>query len=57
MYISKMKECSFMNLKPTQFDKDYIAPRDMYSASYNEKVPSWEIFKNEPTHLSSPGFM
>ena len=52
-----MKECSFINPKPTQFNKDYLVPRDMYSATYSKDVPTWELFKNNPKHTSSPGFM
>lgn len=52
-----MKECSFVNPKPTQFSKEYLVPRDAYSATYNEDIPSWELFKTNPAHLSSPGFV
>ena len=51
-----LKECSFMNPKPNKFDKNHVFPRDMISASYTEKVPVWEEFKVNPSHLSSPGF-
>jgi len=32
-------------------------PRDSHSVTYNDTVPSWEIFKKNPIHLSSPGFI
>ena len=52
-----IKECSFVNPAPTKQDKNYIFPRDMYTASYNEKnLPSWESFKTNPIHISSPAF-
>ncbi|MFY0519328.1 hypothetical protein ACOMCU_16095 [Lysinibacillus sp. UGB7] len=53
----KIKECTFMNPNPQEFDSKYILPRDSYSVTYNDGVPSWEIFKKNPVHLSSPGFM
>jgi len=52
-----MKEVSFINPKPTQFNNDYLFPTDMYSATYSETVPTWELFKNNKEHTSSPGFM
>lgn len=51
-----IKECSFVNPKPSQFSKDYIMPRDMYSATYSNNVPSWEAFKSNPTHQSASGY-
>lgn len=52
-----IKECSFLNPNPTKQDKKYLMPRDMYSASYNEKnFPSWESFKTNQLHFSSPSF-
>lgn len=52
-----IKECSFLNPKPTQFNSEYLVPRDAYSISYNEKIPSWEKFKTNPLHLTSPGYV
>lgn len=51
-----LKECSFFNPSPKKFDGIHIAPRDMYSVSYNENVPAWESFKTNQEHISSPGF-
>lgn len=51
-----MKECSFMNPNPSKFDNNYLMPRDIYSVSYTDSVPAWEIFRKEPDHLSSPSF-
>lgn len=53
----KIKECTFMNPNPQVFDSKYILPRDSHSVTYNDKVSSWEIFKKNPVHLSSPGFI
>lgn len=53
----KIKECTFMNPNPQEFDSKYILPRDSHSVTYNDEVPSWEIFKKNPVHLLSPGFM
>lgn len=55
----KIKECNFINPKPQNFDSRYILPQDSYSISYDNKlpVPSWEDFKKNSTHLSSPGFV
>ncbi len=51
-----MKECSFINPNPTKINNVHVFPRDMYSASYDDKVPAWEKFKTNQTHISSPGF-
>lgn len=52
-----IKECSFVNPTPTKHDKKYVFPRDIYSASYNEKnLSSWESFKTNQKHLTSPAF-
>lgn len=52
-----IKECAFMNPKPTKLEKDYITPRDMYSETYNNNVPPWEVFKKHPAHLASSSFV
>lgn len=52
-----LKECSFTNPNPSKYDSEYVFPRDMYTASYSEKdLPTWESFKTNPVHLSSPMF-
>lgn len=54
----KMKECAFVNPKPTQIDPEYILPRDTYTAKFtDETLPSWEEFKTNKQVLESPGFM
>ncbi|MEX3625425.1 hypothetical protein [Viridibacillus arvi] len=47
------KECSFPNPKPTQFSKEHLFASDMYAATYEDKVPSWDEFKSNPIHLSA----
>lgn len=39
-------ECTFINGNPSQFDKEYVLPRDTYSRSYGNgnKVPAWKEF-------------
>lgn len=51
-----LKECSFFNPTPKKFDGEHLAPRDMFSVSYNENVPTWDSFKKNQKHISSPGF-
>lgn len=52
-----MKECSFANPNPTNFDTKYILPRDSYSVSYKgETMPTWISFKENQLHIDSPAF-
>jgi hypothetical protein len=51
-----LKECSFINATPGKFDGVNLMPKDMFSDSYNENVPTWDSFKNNQKHLASPGF-
>lgn len=52
-----LKECSFINPNPKQHDSKHIYPRDIFSASYSESnLPTWEEFRSNPAHLSSPSF-
>jgi hypothetical protein len=47
------KECSFMNLNPTQFDGIHVCPRDSVSVFYEESnLPSWDSFKTTSEHTS-----
>lgn len=52
-----IKECSFLNPNPKQTDFKHIYSRDIFSASYSESnLPTWEDFRSNPLHLSSPSF-
>lgn len=54
----KIKECSFFNNNPKEFNKNFILPRDMYTAVYegDGKLPEWEIFRDNLTHRNSAGY-
>jgi hypothetical protein len=51
-----IKECGFINPNASQFDGKHIMPTDMYSATYTDKVPTWEEFKTNETNLSALGY-
>lgn len=52
-----IKECSFINPNPKQFDSEHIYPLDAFSATYSENnLPSWDEFRSNLIHLSSPSF-
>jgi len=52
-----VKECSFMNPNPNQFDSEHVYPRDIFSAAYSENsLPPWEEFRSSLIHCSSPSF-
>jgi len=52
-----IKECSFINPNPKQFDSEYVYPSDVFSAVYSENnLPPWEEFRSNLIHCSSPSF-
>jgi hypothetical protein len=53
----KIKECGFFNPFAHKVRKGFIFPADTYSAAYYENdLPTWEAFKRNPAHTTSPAF-